>query len=180
MRIIVHSAFCIQTMGFGASGTPPPTRVSCSYNGVRGVVDAAPYTGMPFRVVARAISPQAGCVAWTRLQRRGVRGVVDAAPYTGMPFRVVARAISPQAGCVVLTRSQRWGAAGFALRQIAFVPNAGAMWAYFVTLRVRPLRWGADGNVPSLQALLSAKRADVGILRDSASSAPTGFTLPRS
>ncbi len=123
-------------MGFGASGTPPPTRVSCSYNGVRGVVDAAPYTGMPFRVVARAISPQAGCVAWTR--------------------------------------SQRWGAAGFALRQIAFVPHAGAMWAYFVILRVRPLRWGADGNVPSLQALLSAKRADVGILRDSSSSLPTG------
>ncbi|MBR6414468.1 MAG: hypothetical protein IKS21_07650, partial [Oscillospiraceae bacterium] len=91
-----------------------------------------------------------GCVAWIRFQRRGVRGVVDAAPYTGMPFRVVARAISPQAGRVVLTRSQRWGAAGFALRQIAFVPNAGAMWAYFVTLRVRPLRWGADGRVPSL------------------------------
>ena len=64
------------------------------------------------------------------------------------------RCASNKAGCVAWTRSQRWGAAGFALRQIAFVPNAGAMWAYFVTLRVRPLRWGADGKAPSLQALL--------------------------
>ena len=44
------------------------------------------------------------------------------------------------AGCVVLHRLRRRGPVGFALRQIAFVPNAGAMWAYFVTLRVRSLR----------------------------------------
>ena len=49
------------------------------------------------------------------------------------------------AGCVVLHRLRRRGPVGFALRQIAFVPNAGVMWAYFVTLRVRTLR----GNGPA-------------------------------
>ena len=73
-------------------------------------------------------------------------------------------------GYVVLPRSRRRNPAGFALRQIAFVPNAGTL-----TLAGKSVPYGGRGTRTAGCRPYGERgaRSDVGILRDSSSSLPT-------